>query len=62
MGGGKEAPEGGDIYIYIYIYTENRSTLLYSRNQHNTVKQLFSNLKINKTMTLSGQTLSPLAY
>ena len=41
------------IHIYVYIYTRvcvcvySWFTLLYSRIQHNIVKQLYSNLKIN---------------
>ena len=31
-----------------YMYTYNRFTLLYSRNEHNIVKQLYSNKKKNK--------------
>ena len=50
--GGKEA-KGGDvcvfafiyIYIYICIYIHIGFTLLYSRNQHNIVKQLHSSKK-----------------
>ena len=38
-GGGREAQEEGAIYTY------GRFTLLYGRNEHNTVKQLSSNLK-----------------
>ena len=41
---GRKAQEGGDIYICIYIYMYNdRFALLYSRNQHNIVKQFSSN-------------------
>lgn len=43
MGGGREAYEGGDIYIYNYYWF----VLLYGRNQYNTVKQLRSTQKIN---------------
>lgn len=34
----REAQEGGEIYVCVYIY--NGFTLLYSRNLYNIVKQL----------------------
>ena len=37
----REAQEGGEIYIRVYIY--NRFTLLYSRYLYSIVKQLLSN-------------------
>ena len=51
MGDGeeREIQKGGDIYIqeggfiYIYIYNCDWFVLLYSRNQHNIVKQFSSN-------------------
>ena len=41
--GGGEVQNGGHICVYIYIYIAD-SWLLYSRNELNIVKQLYSNL------------------
>ena len=45
-----------DVYIYIYPHTHthiyihiNESTMLYSRNWHNTVNQLYFNKKFKKS-------------
>ena len=44
MGVLRGAQEGGDICIYIY----SSFTSLYSRNQHNIIKQLYSSKKNKK--------------
>lgn len=54
-GGGREAQKGGDIcihiyyvystYLYIWLIYVYAYTVLCSRNQHNTIKQLYSNNK-----------------
>ena len=43
-GGKKEAREGKDIYIYVYTHIQ-LIHFVYGRNQHNTVKQLYSSEK-----------------
>ena len=43
--GGREMQEGGDMGMYIYIWLIH---FLYSRNQHNSVKQLYSNKDVKK--------------
>ena len=47
------------IYIYIYIYIHVGFTLLYSRNQHNIVKQLHSSKKYMWKNSLGLRILTP---
>ena len=44
MEGGREAQEGGDVG---HMYTYRWFMLMYGRNQHNTVKAIILQLKLN---------------
>ena len=43
--GGRKAQNRKEIYIHIHKYTYGQFTLLFGRNSHNMVKELYPNLK-----------------